>query len=170
MSLDDLVAPAVAYEISMARAEHKLEGDSSGAQYVSYFVRGGAFTEQLTGFPRQYPFLFELIDCFLELELQAACTALRHLVDDWAQLRLSRVLSVADQQSEELPFLGIRTIEPTGSDGHAGHKKVLIFELEQYGKLVYKPFGGECAALYNEFVEALELPVPYNMQVGRSTI
>jgi lantibiotic modifying enzyme len=76
--------------------------------------------------------------------------------------RASRLLSEdLPELSRELPEVSgpLVSINPVGSDRHAGGAQVVSFDFGGGGRVYYKPVPLEPTALFHEFIELIDLPL-----------
>lgn len=138
--------------------------------YWRFFFEGGVGKEEIKGYSlsakslrSRYPLLFDLMNRYLQSSLRNVKRCLRRLRRDSSRLLhnaerlqlLTRQAGDANRDSTTSPNLPFQvvSVEEHEAEAHCGGQRVVQLQFADGGRLVYKPFGGQCAQLFGEFVE-----------------
>jgi type 2 lantibiotic biosynthesis protein LanM len=154
--LDRIILPALAHEIRLAKDKDFLKGCSPQEKYVSFFLQEERWTESAINFLSKYRYLDELIDVYIKtfsnniLEMLARFQSDFHYIYKKFGLTLHR----------------LKDIQSNKSDRHRNGRQVVLLFFNKGQRLIYKPSSLESDLLFDEYVNFLELPAPYNLKVA----
>lgn len=155
VELDQLVLPAIVFEIDKAKRKGILIGKTPQERYVNFFVDGKGYTKQARFILERYPFLLELIDRLIRQTFDAFVVSLKRYREN--QTELTTWL--------QLPFdVKIQRIQPLdGADRHCC-QQALLFIFSNGFKVIYKPIDLRPDILFGEFVQILNLEEPFDLK------
>lgn len=147
-SLDSLVAPVVAHELSLASTKGLLVGENGLDRYRSFFSNGKG---RVQSFWELYPILSKRLETFIGNSKTFLVSCLDKLLQDLPDLLHNGLLH------GDVPSSMIQEILLMDSDPHHSAECVVLFKFTNNEQVIYKPRGAGCAAIFSSTCSLLEL-------------
>lgn len=152
--LDQLLLPTVVHELHKSRQLGHLKGNTPYERYSSFFLNEQGYTSQARTLIEKYPFLFEMIDTVTIRSFVNLTNCLKRFETDFTMIKEHFGLS-QNSRIEKINIL-------SSSDRHRNQQSLLL-TLSDNKKLIYKPVDLHPDQLFDQFIQKLELQVPFNL-------
>lgn len=145
LQLDQVILPVIAHEISLAKDENRLKGNTPEERYQSFFIENHQFTPKAKSLPQKYPLVFSYLD--------------QTLVDAFANLKSALNRLQSEKMLGEIQSISLIS----HSDKHQGQQTLLLQNKEGV-KWIYKPRDLRPDQLLSRFISHLKLQPPYDLK------
>ncbi len=152
--LDQLLLPTIVYELYKSKKLGHLEGLTPFERYKSFFLNQHGYTSQSRSLIKTYPYLFEMVDEVTTRSFLNLIKCLKRLEVDFEEIKRYFKLS-PKCLVEKVKIL-------SSSDRHRNQQSLLLF-FSDNTRLIYKPVDLQLDELFDQFIQNLDLPDPFNL-------
>lgn len=152
--LDQFLLPTVVHELHKSRQLGHLKGNTPFDRYSSFFLNGQGYTSQARMLIEKYPFLFEMSDTVTARAFVNLRNCLKRFETDFMTIKQHFGFS-SNSHIERINIL-------SSSDRHRNQQS-LVLSLSNNKKLIYKPVDLKPDLLFDQFIQELELSIPFNL-------
>ena len=156
--LDDILLPSVIYEVR-TKIYVLEDGETPKDQYESFFIdkKKQEWSQDARNLAEKYKFIFESMKIYCESTFETIKSCLKLLKQDSDDLcHAFSIQATLDK---------LRQVSLSGSDRHRNGQTVLFLSFENAQKLVYKYCDANVDKTLETFVQALQLPAPYDIKI-----
>lgn len=153
--VDRMLLPVISHEIAIASKQGMLNGKDGRSRYENFFIEGSQYSLASRRVLERYQPLFRMIDLVIENTLKSALECVMHLTRDLALLKENRFV----EEEDCLVCLDILG----KSDPHLGQRTFLL-DFGSGKRLIHKSVDLTADQLYNEFLQKLMLPAPFDLK------
>lgn len=161
IDLDSMTLPVVALELAIAKELGLLSGEAGKQRYASFFERDSRWQERARAILVRYRFLDQLIDTYVASAATALMEAVRALVNDWEDIRLSLLKEPRESKLVSIGLLG-------DGDRHQGGRRPLCLRFDSGTTVVFKPVDFGTYRFLDSFIRALHLEPPNDCFLPRT--
>jgi type 2 lantibiotic biosynthesis protein LanM len=156
--LDNILLPSIIFEVR-TKNDALEYGETSNERYASFFIdkKENKWSYDARNFLKKYQFIFESMEIYCQSTAESIKSCLKHLKQD--SDNLCHAFSIRATLTE------LRQITLSGSDRHRNGQTVIFLSFENAKKLVYKNCDTNVDKTLGTFIQALQLPVPYDIQL-----